>query len=268
MKTALKRTELRWLRASLASSCHFFDKSDAPKEANLTETIQAPKIRELIEKLKAAIERHKSVVAELRSAEANLRSNAEQVGLLQNRLAERNMELARSGSQPPEDPFEEEALITKVSSKGRFYEARVQLRREAVASSLASIEDLRAALRPAFTELGRELLQNSLIAFEEAAKATKDAYIEAIAIKHVCNLPSFYMPGVVIGRLPISKAGGEGAFLHSERLEARHLYGDAHDALQTLRAEIEQMVTCQVEPPLIDGAAAASEQSGSGLVVG
>jgi hypothetical protein len=240
MKTDLKRIDLRWLRASLASSGSFFDKSDAPKEANLTETIIAPKVRELIEKLGAATKRHKGLVVALRSAEADQLAHEEQLGILRIRIEERHTELARSGPLPPEEPFEEETLLTKLTSKGRFHAARVRLCQESVASSQTEIQALKDALWPAFREFGGELLHNRILAFEEAAKADQNAYIDIVSIKYGCNLDNSYLPGLVIGKLPISGEGGDGAFINSTQIQTDHLYGEAHQGVQALRAEIEQ----------------------------
>jgi hypothetical protein len=243
------------------------DESDSPKEANLAETITAPKVRELIEKLGAAIERHKGLVAELRSAEADQRSNQEELQRLENLLDERNMDLARSGSQPPEEPFEEESLIVKAESKSRFFLARVQLREEAVSASKTEIEGLKEALWPAFQEFCEDLWQRKLSVFEEAARALKRAYIDLICIKAASNFrDDRFPPAVIIGRLPTDNQ--DGPLLHCQRITDADRCGEIHEALQTQRAEMEQLIACPTVGPATDLGVDSQGRHGASIDLG
>lgn len=213
----------------------------------MTETIMAPKVRELIEKLNAAIARHKGLLVELRCAKADQRSHEEQIGTLQRRVEERHTDLARSGSLPPEEPFEEETLVTRLASKGRFHAARVRICNESVATNQKDIQTLKDALWPALEEFGTGLLEDRLHAYEKAAIVLRDLFMDVLSIRWDCNLPNTaFLPGVVIGALP-STGGMGGAFLDSRAMVIRDLAGQMHEALQPLRAEVEQMVTCPVE---------------------
>ena len=216
----------------------------------MTETISAPKVREQIEKLSAALERHNGFVVELQSAKANLHSNQEQLALLHSRLAERNMELARSGSPLPEEPFEEEALIAKLTRQGRVYEARVQLCAESVSSSQTGIQTLKEALGLAFREFGMDLYQSKIAVLQEAARALRAALFDALTVREDCRLPfSVWIPEIIIGQ--IAPREPRGNFLDTRSLDANYLTGETHEALRAFTTEVEQSLKCQFEPPSV-----------------
>jgi hypothetical protein len=233
----------------------------------LAETITAPKVRELTEKLSAAIERHKGLVAELRSAEADQRSNQEELQRLESRLKELNLDLARSGAQPPEEPFKEESLIAKTESKGRFHQARVQIRAEAVSASKTEIEGLKGSMWPAFQEFCADLWQRKLLVFEEAARALKKAYIDLICIKADSDTrDDRFPPAVIIGRLSTDKQ--DGPLLHCQRIGQADLCGEIHEALQTQRAEMEQLIACPIVGPATDLGVESQGRHGAAIIDG
>lgn len=228
----------------------------------MTETILAPKVRELIEKLSAAIEQHWGFVVQLRNAEADRRSNQEQLGLHQNRLTERHMELARSGSEPPEEPFEEEGLITRISSKGRFYEARVQLCQESVSASQQKVQALKKALFPAFREIGLSLYQRKIAMFEKTARELSAEYTDLMCIKALCDLPGHIQ--VPQFHLALFYVGPDEVQIPDSRHWSDTSYrGELYEALQALRGEIAQMEACKIEPPLIEPDPDLSTQPGT-----
>jgi hypothetical protein len=194
--------------------------------------IEAPHVRELLarrDELKAQLAKK---VEKLESAQAELKESEREHAALQSKIAERNLELARSGARPPEGPFQEEVEIEKVERRERFHKACVQVCQEDLAASQAELGKLGVELKTALSEFLTEGFKEAKEQYISGAVALGQLYEHLGAWSSVCKFAGTFaeqVPGALL-------AGFDGHMF----IDSRHRYrpSDLGSSLMDLWHEV------------------------------
>jgi hypothetical protein len=200
--------------------------------------VMPPKIESLIEALKGQRSKRDATVAEQEIAAAELRKVDGELGTLRARVAEREVDLARSGAPIPEAPFPEETQLARLEKQRRVLALRRDMVGERLKESEAQIGRLKGEIDAAWLEFGKEQYQEALQQFEQAALVLRERYGDVAVLATVFRPLHFGVPEVAVGNIST-----HGAYINNldpvwNRLnepERRELYA----SLCSTRAEIE-----------------------------
>ena len=142
--------------------------------------IEAPKVREILAKLRQAHEQHAAILAEKMDADSGADRLASELAQAVSRREAKEKAMAISGDVP-EDAFPEEVQLARVNRHRRVALARVSVVQERVAASQQAIDDLKAQLDAAWLQLGVEQCQKITDRFRQAAMALRQIQCEHLA---------------------------------------------------------------------------------------
>ena len=161
--------------------------------------VSCPRIRELIQAFVKQRQQHNTITAELEAADAEVREAAGEVRRLKARIEEREVELARSGAVPPEEPFAEEIQLGRAERQERIFGLRANIPRDQLQASQSEIDRLNAELDAAWLEFGKDEHQKALSRFREVALAVREAFGDILVLATVFPSLSLRVPEVGLG---------------------------------------------------------------------
>jgi len=160
--------------------------------------ISAPKIQQLMAALSKQYQQHATVVMEAEVAAGELARATGEVDRLTQQIMANEAELARSGAALPEEPFAEEARLTRAEREQRILGLRAEIARDRLKASQAEIDRLKAELDIAWLEFGKEQHQEALARFEEATLALRDRFTDVLVLAMIFRSLSPDIPLVVV----------------------------------------------------------------------
>ncbi|HLI85788.1 MAG TPA: hypothetical protein VKV17_17875 [Bryobacteraceae bacterium] len=205
--------------------------------------LSAPAAEECAQRLRALRSSHAGIAAESREAESAFKRMQAEITALKSRLADREIEAARSGASAPVEGFEEERQLACAERQGRVMEARVKLFRERVASSQAEIDEAARKLKAAWAEFGEQSYRQALARFREGAEQLRQRYADLLVWQQSFDL--LPIPGVLIiedvsaqglDRILVNSSIGKGNM--QNRIWAPFTRG-LRDEIGRLRSELE-----------------------------
>lgn len=146
------------------------------------ESIEVQAVRERIAKIAKAREAHALVVGKKKTSVEELNKLTEERAALRDRLRAREREIALSGGKLPDEPFPEDAKITRLDRHVRIGEERVRDWERKVLESQAGIDALIRELEGLWTALGAATSDRLLQDFRQAATALRDAWAAYVAL--------------------------------------------------------------------------------------
>jgi hypothetical protein len=163
---------------------------------------------------------------------------------LRSRLAERELDLARTGAPVPKDPFPEEGQLNEAERAVRVLKTRVGLQRERLTVCEAEIGELKQKLESAWKRFGDEGYQQAGLRFREAVLPLRKIYVEMVAyIQETGYTGKRILPALIIEDTlpqPILDRFLLHGDIHSDRRNAEPLAPELFAGLRALRSEVEQ----------------------------
>ncbi len=202
----------------------------------------APEVEELAQHRRVLRSQHAGIARELVEAESAFEQSRAEIAACITRLAERELDAARTGTSAPADGFEAEHQLARAERQGRVAEARAKLYRERFASSQAAIDETTRKLNAAWQEFGAKNYQQALARFREEAHGLRLCYADLLVWSQLFGLMP--IPGHLqiedvtakgTGRIMVNSSLGSGN--HRDRIWGPFT-GELSDAIGRLRAEL------------------------------
>ena len=206
--------------------------------------ISAPEVQGLLAQLRTTKARRPSIRADIEGAKTELDRAEAIAAALRSRLAERELDLARTGAPVPKDPFPEEGQLNEAERVVRVLKARVELQRERLTACEAEIGELKQKLESAWKRFGDEGYQQAGLRFHEAVLPLRKIYVEMVAyIQETGYTGKRILPALIIEDTlpqPILDRFLLHGDIHSDRRNAEPLAPELFAGLRALRSEVEQ----------------------------
>ena len=148
------------------------------------ESIEFKAVRERIAKVAKAREAHALVVGRKDASVQELHKLTVERAVVWDRLRARERDIALTGGKMPDEPFPEDAEITRLDRHVRIGEDRVRDGEKKVAESQAGIRALIGELEESWIALGAATSDRLLQTFRQAAFALKDAQQAYLAVAY------------------------------------------------------------------------------------
>jgi len=214
--------------------------------------ISAPEVQGLLAQLRTTKARRPSIRADIEGAKTELDRAEAIAAALRSRLAERELDLARTGAPVPKDPFPEEGQLNEAERAVRVLKTRVGLQRERLTVCEAEIGELKQKLESAWKRFGDEGYQQAGLRFREAVLPLRKSYVEMVAYLHETGyggakriLPALIiedtLPQPILDRFLLH---GD---IHSDKRNAEPLAPELFAGLRALRSEVEQAKSDEAE---------------------
>lgn len=206
--------------------------------------ISAPEVQGLLAQLRTTKVRRPSIRADIEGAKTELDRAEAVAATLRSRLAERELDLARTGAPVPKDPFPEEGQLNEAERAVRVLKTRVELQRERLTACEAEIGELKQKLESAWKRFGDEGYQQAGLRFREAVLPLRKIYVEMVAyIQETGYTGKRILPALIIEDTlpqPILDRFLLHGDIHSDRRNAEPLAPELFAGLRALRSEVEQ----------------------------
>ena len=206
--------------------------------------ISAPEVQGLLAQLRTTKARRPSIRADIEGAKTELDRAEAIAAALRSRLAERELDLARTGAPVPKDPFPEEGQLNEAERAVRVLKTRVELQRERLTVCEAEIGELKQKLESAWKRFGDEGYQQAGLRFREAVLPLRKSYVEMVAyIQETGYTGKRILPALIIEDTlpqPILDRFLLHGDIHSDRRNAEPLAPELFAGLRALRSEVEQ----------------------------
>jgi len=152
------------------------------KDMNNDEAVQIQEVRARIAEVAEARKAHASVVAEKDASAADLNKVLGEAAALRSRIADREREIALAGAEIPEEPFPEDAEISRLSRRERIIRERVRISEAKVRDSQSEIDARIRQLEDSWGTVGNALSERLVDVFRESARALAEVHLSYVAL--------------------------------------------------------------------------------------